>query len=349
MTFGGLLAKKRSSRAKADDRLLDLARGVGRVHAGIDRDAAIEPAPGRHRGGPVAALDLADVEVDRVRIVGEMLVRVAALVPGRLEPAQRRDDPVGGVDGVRAGAHVAHMDRVAAHLDLETRARRRWRARASPPRAPGSAPHRPCSRADASSARRCRSIPPRRPTARRRSRPAAARCRLSASSAKRFAAWPAFMSPAPRPYIQSPSITGSKGGWRHMSSGPAGTTSTCACRISERPLSSFGRWMPTTIGASECSGENFEPPGWRSIAARSIANRSMAKPRSRSGAEDEILDRMLLAAQRAEADEVLVKAICSTKPASTEAMMRSRRAASSFIRCPPSVSAGVRLRPARRI
>ena len=113
------------------------------------------------------------------------------------------------------------------------------------------------------------------------------------------------MSPAPRPYIQSPSITGSKGGWRHMSSGPAGTTSTCACRISERPLSSFGRWMPTTIGASECSGENFEPPGWRSIAARSIANRSMAKPRSRKRAEDEILDRMLLAAQRAEADELL--------------------------------------------
>ena len=54
-----------------------------------------------------------------MRIVGEMLVRVAALVPGRLEPAQRRDDPVGGVDGVRAGAHVAHMDGVAAHLDLK--------------------------------------------------------------------------------------------------------------------------------------------------------------------------------------------------------------------------------------
>ena len=41
-----------------------------------------------------------------------------------------------------------------------------------------------------------------------------------------------------------------------MSAGPVGTTSTCACRISERPVSSRGRWMPTTIGASECESDN---------------------------------------------------------------------------------------------
>src|SRR5215211_3541790 len=52
-------------------RLLDLARGIAGADARIDRDAAVEPAPGRHRGGPVAARDLADVEVDWMRVVGE--------------------------------------------------------------------------------------------------------------------------------------------------------------------------------------------------------------------------------------------------------------------------------------
>ena len=79
----------------------DLPGRIGRAPARIDRDAAVDPAPGRHRGGPVAALDPADIEVDRVRLALE--VRTASLVgvPARLQLAQGADHPVGGVDGVR--------------------------------------------------------------------------------------------------------------------------------------------------------------------------------------------------------------------------------------------------------
>ena len=64
---------------------------------------------------------------------------------------------------------------------------------------------------------------------------------------------PDFMSPAPRPYIQPSFTTGLKGGVSHMSSGPAGTTSQCPCRISERPVSCAGRSVPTTVRAWEKS------------------------------------------------------------------------------------------------
>ena len=53
-------------------------------------------------------------------IVGrEVLVLALAGVPGRFQLAKRPDDPVSGVDGVGARSHLAHVDRVAAQLDLE--------------------------------------------------------------------------------------------------------------------------------------------------------------------------------------------------------------------------------------
>ncbi len=42
-----------------------------------------------------------------------------ARVPGLLERAQFGDDAVGGIDGVGAGAHVAHVHGMAAHFHLE--------------------------------------------------------------------------------------------------------------------------------------------------------------------------------------------------------------------------------------
>ncbi len=72
---------------------------------------------------------------------------------------------------------------------------------------------------------------------------------LSASMAKTFAPIPAFMSAPPRPYSQSPSSAGSKGGRDHMSCGPSGTTSMCPFRISDRPVVCRGLCVPTTLTA----------------------------------------------------------------------------------------------------
>ena len=211
-----------------------------------------------------------------MRIVLEMLVRRLARVPLRLEPAQRRDHPVGGVDGVGAGAHLAHMHRMAADLDLEPDhadigAHELLLLGLGDQRGVGAvAAQMRHQRAVAGGFLLDHRL---HVDGRGRLQPEA----RSASSAKRLAAWPAFMSPAPRPYIQSPSITGSKGGWRPHVGGPAGTTSTCACRISERPVSSR-----RTMDADDDRRVRVLVPRTSSrrdgaaIAARSIANRSMA-------------------------------------------------------------------------
>ena len=52
---------------------------------------------------------------------------------------------------------------------------------------------------------------------------------------------PDFMSQAPRPYILPSFTAGENGGVSHMSSGPAGTTSQCPCRISDFPALLWGR------------------------------------------------------------------------------------------------------------
>src|SRR4051794_22698447 len=127
-------------------------------------------------------------------------------------------------------------------------------------------------------------------------------------------------------------MTGSNGGCVHISCGPSGTTSTCACRISERPFSSRGRWMPTTIGASECSCEKGAPPGCREIASASMAKRSIAKLRSRNARKTKSWIACSSPRSERKRTSSCVKAICSTKPASTEAMTWSRREGSRGMR-----------------
>jgi len=61
---------------------------------------------------------------------------------------------------------------------------------------------------------------------------------------------PAFMSPAPRPYIQPSATRGWNGGLSHISSGPSGTTSICPLRMSDRPACVRLLWVPTTFTAS---------------------------------------------------------------------------------------------------
>src|ERR1700733_10058986 len=67
---------------KGFDRLFDLATRFLGGDAGIKRNAAIDTAPGRNRRGPVAAFDLADIQIDRMRLVLEMLAPSLAFVPG---------------------------------------------------------------------------------------------------------------------------------------------------------------------------------------------------------------------------------------------------------------------------
>ena len=118
VTLGGLLPEPVATR-KSLDALADRACCFVGRDAWEDRDAAIEPAPSRHGGCPIAACDFADVQIDRMLLVLEMLAPGFVRVPLGLELAQFAEHTIGGIDRVRAGAHLAHMHRHAAHLDLE--------------------------------------------------------------------------------------------------------------------------------------------------------------------------------------------------------------------------------------
>ena len=113
------VAEHRIVRERVGQVRLQLARPRGRIVAGVDRDAAVDAAPGRHRRGPVAPLDAPDVEVDRMRLVAEVGVAVLLRVPARFEHPQRRDDARHRLDRARARARLAHVHRASAHLDGE--------------------------------------------------------------------------------------------------------------------------------------------------------------------------------------------------------------------------------------
>ncbi len=224
-------------------------------------------------------------------------------VPAFLELTQIADHAVDCIDGVGARAHLAHMHGDAAHLDLE------------PEHAgvgahqhlllglgdqAGIGPVAPEVRHQRAVARRFL-LDDRLQIDRRRRLQADAAERIERRRHGRMADLhvrpAAAVDPVPfdhrierrmRPHVGR----------------AVGTTSTWDCRISERPVSSRGRWMATTIGASECSGENFEPPD----AARSPPGPWRSAPwrnRAPSRSEHEILDRMLLSPQRREADQLL--------------------------------------------
>src|SRR5262249_58649120 len=95
----------------------DLPSDVGQVHAGIEPDAHVEGAPGRHARGPVATRDLAQHEIDRMVVAGEgwMLLRVPAL----LQFMQGLHQWEAALDRVGAPPGIGDMSRPAAHLDLE--------------------------------------------------------------------------------------------------------------------------------------------------------------------------------------------------------------------------------------
>ena len=137
----------------------------------------------------------------------------------RSRSADRR---VAGVGGASATTHLEPQ-----HADLR-----------GPDRAAGrlgdDRRRRPACRRARTPTRRCPCTPPRRRTAARPARAARAEA-AQAATAPTIAARPAFMSPAPRPYSQSPSRRGSNGGEDHSDVGPGPTTSTWPLRISDRP------------------------------------------------------------------------------------------------------------------
>src|SRR5271156_5121125 len=68
-----VVGEKRIVAGEGLDRRFDLTARFLRADAGIECDAAIDPAPGGHRRSAVAALYSADIEVYLMRIVREML------------------------------------------------------------------------------------------------------------------------------------------------------------------------------------------------------------------------------------------------------------------------------------
>src|SRR3954453_21863141 len=84
-----------------------------------DRDPAIDVAPRRHAGGPIAAVDDAGIEIDRMRHRPEMTIALGALVPFDLEFFQRMNEMVGRRDRVGAGPGLEYMYGMAAHLQAK--------------------------------------------------------------------------------------------------------------------------------------------------------------------------------------------------------------------------------------
>src|SRR5215210_731173 len=100
----------RSGRYAAEDFGLAIRYRPARQY----RDPAIDVAPGRHAGSPVAAFDNAGVEVDRMGHGLEMPVVLGALVPFGLELFQRVNEMVGRHDRVRARAGFEHVHGMSA-------------------------------------------------------------------------------------------------------------------------------------------------------------------------------------------------------------------------------------------
>src|SRR4030088_2491238 len=105
----------RSGRHTAEN----LGLAIGDRPARQYRDPAIDIAPCRHAGSPIAALDDAGGEVDRVCHRLEMEIAPGALVPFGLELFQRLNEVVCRGDGVRAGACLEHMYRETPHLQAK--------------------------------------------------------------------------------------------------------------------------------------------------------------------------------------------------------------------------------------
>ena len=105
----------RGGRHAGQNFLLAFGNRPARQH----RDPAIDVAPGRHAGRPVAALDDPGIEVERMGDRVEMAIGLGALVPVGLELLQRVDQIIGRHDRIGADAGLENVCREAAHLDAK--------------------------------------------------------------------------------------------------------------------------------------------------------------------------------------------------------------------------------------
>src|SRR5947209_7913960 len=108
-----MIARRRRN-ARQDLRLAVLDRPARQ-----DRDTTIDVAPRRHAGGPVAALDDAGIEIDRMRHRLEVAIALGALVPFGFQFLQRLNQMVRRGDRVGAGAGLEHMHGKAAYFQAE--------------------------------------------------------------------------------------------------------------------------------------------------------------------------------------------------------------------------------------
>ena len=98
---------------------LDLGAHLGRRAAGVEAQAHVDPAVGGHAAGPFTAADLAQVEVDRVRVAGITGMACGRAVPGGFQLLQPFHHLLGIADGRHAGVRHRRMHRQAVHVDGE--------------------------------------------------------------------------------------------------------------------------------------------------------------------------------------------------------------------------------------
>ena len=99
------------------------------------------------------------------------------------------------------------------------------------------------------------------------------------ATAPTIAARPAFMSPAPRPYIHSPSRRGSNGSEDHSADGSGLTTSMWPLRISDRPRAAGPASVAVTLALPSTSQLNGDAAGLARRAAASSGTSTGSRPR----------------------------------------------------------------------
>src|SRR3954451_135158 len=98
---------------------LDFGLAVGDRPARQYRDPTIDIAPGRHAGGPVATLDDARIEIDRMGHSLEVSIIAGTLVPFGLELFQRLQQMVSRRDRVRARTGLEHVHGMSTHFQAK--------------------------------------------------------------------------------------------------------------------------------------------------------------------------------------------------------------------------------------
>ena len=100
------------------DRPFDFLLRFGRIAARIDAEAEVDATGGRHRRGPLAARDLAEVEVERMRMVAEQRMRGVRRIPARLDFLQALPHVHRGLDRVQPLVRLHRMRGAAGQVEL---------------------------------------------------------------------------------------------------------------------------------------------------------------------------------------------------------------------------------------